>query len=650
MLAGLMVSATALWLALRTLARRVVVWQVETQTGRRLTMARFELDLRGGQLHVAGFRLADRIPGPPLLEFDRLDVRFHPMRLLRGHLEIAEVTLAGPRVHIVRIGRGELNISDLLARPRSQSKGSPFSLDHLAVKDGAILFEDRTLTPPRTWRAEALTVEADALSSASPEPRGRVRVTTTVAGAPFSLDATGIALRPLQAKAHVSLRDVDATLANLYLPPDTMVTLERAVVGAEVDATLDAQGGVGLDGQARITNLVARRRGVDASLFTVPALTFALTSGKSAEGRLTGRVEVNGQATVFDPRPGKANRFEIQRRRVVADGLDATGRSSARLTASAGLPGGGALDVQGTARATPVAAEVRTRISRVDLAFWAPYFSLPGEFPGMAETDLPLDPTPAGPRVRGRALVKGVTVSDGTRRLAAADQLELTGLDAQWPRTKVERVRLSRPRGRIGRDRDGRLTVAELVESSKKPAGESAAAAPVDKPTPLPPDFAIEVGEASVEDGRLRLDDATVEPAAVFRLTPIRLTARSLTWPSRGPATLQLSAGTPEGGTIETQGTVVLDPVRFDLRTRLVNIPVAPYRAYAPLAAKVEGHVEGDLTAKGTVGGGKAELSAKGSLALADLAFIDGDRPILKVGRLELAGLDSTWPATATTD
>jgi uncharacterized protein involved in outer membrane biogenesis len=649
-LAGLVVSATALWLALPTLARRVVVWQVEAQTGRRLTMARFELDLRGGQLHVAGFRLADRIPGPPLLEFDRLDVRFHPMRLLRGHLEIAEVTLAGPRVHIVRIGRGELNISDLLARPRSQSEGSPFSLDHLAVKDGAILFEDRTLTPPRTWRAEALTVEADALSSASPEPRGRVRVTTTVAGAPFSLGATGIALRPLQAKAHVSLRDVDATLANLYLPPDTMVALERAVVGAEVDATLDAQGGVGLDGQARITNLVARRRGVDASLFTVPALTFTLTSGKSPEGRLTGRVEVNGRATVFDPRPGKSNRFEIERLRVVADGLDATGRSSARLTASAGLPGGGALDVQGTARATPVAAEVRTRISRVDLAFWAPYFSLPVEFTGMAETDLTLDTTPAGPRVRGSALVKGVTVSDGTRRLAAADQLELSGLDAQWPRTKVERVRLSRPRARIGRDRDGRLTIAELVESIKKPAGESAAAAPVDKPTPLPPDFAIEVGEVSVEDGRLRLDDATVEPAAVFRLAPIRFTARSLTWPSRGPATLQLSAGTPEGGTIETQGTVVLDPVRFDLRTRLVNIAVAPYRAYAPLAAKVEGHVEGDVTAKGTVGGGKTELSAKGSLALADLAFIDGDRPILTVGRLELAGLDYTWPATATID
>ena len=116
-------------------------------------------------------------------------------------------------------------------------------------------------------------------------------------------------------------------------------------------------------------------------------------------------MEVNGRATVFAPRPGKSNRFEIERLRVVADGLDATGRSSARLTVSAGLPGGGALDVQGTARATPVAAEVRTRISRVDLAFWAPYFSLPVEFTGMAETDLTSTP-PRAPACAG-ALVKG---------------------------------------------------------------------------------------------------------------------------------------------------------------------------------------------------------------------------------------------------
>ena len=651
LLATFVVAATTVWLTLPSLARWAVVWQVEAQTGRKLTMREFALDARGGHLRITGLQLDDREPGPPLAQLDRLEVRFRPGALLRGQIHLEEITLAAPRVRIVRLGRGVLNISDLLDRPRKPSAGiTPLTLDRLALTGGAILFEDRTLNPPRTWRADGLTIDAAALSTVSPEPRGSLRLAVTVAGAPLSVEASSVRLAPpLQGRARVALQDLDATLANLYLPPDTAVVLDRATVDAAFDAAIDAQGGVGFDGRARIDNLVIRRRGVDASLVTVPSLVFQLTSGKSAEGRLVGRVEMNGRATVFDPRPGQAaTRFEIDKLRLVADGLDATGRSAARLTVTAALPGGGVLDLQGSARPTPVAAEVRARISRVDLAFWAPYFSLPVEFTGMAETDLTVETTAAGPRVRGRALVKNVRVSDDDRRLAAADQVELSGLDAQWPKAKIERLRLSRPRARIGRDREGRLTISELVESIKTPAG-APVVVPSNKPSALPPDFAIELGEVSVEDGRIRLDDGMVQPAAVFRLAPIRLTARDLTWPSRRPATLQLTAGTPEGGTIETQGTLAsLDPVRFELRTRLVGISIAPYRPYAPLVARVEGRIDGEFTTTGTMGGGKTELNAKGSVGLGDLAFVDGDRPILTVGRLDVVGLDYTYPSTAT--
>ena len=58
LLATLVVSATAIWLALPRLARWAVVWQVEAQTGRKLTMDAFELDVRGGRLRIAGLRLA----------------------------------------------------------------------------------------------------------------------------------------------------------------------------------------------------------------------------------------------------------------------------------------------------------------------------------------------------------------------------------------------------------------------------------------------------------------------------------------------------------------------------------------------------------------------------------------------------------------
>ena len=180
----LIVSATAVWLALPRLARWAVVWQVEAQTGRKLTMREFDFDLRSGRLRIAGLRL-------------------------------------DARVRILRTGRGLLNISDLLRPSKPRKQAAAFTLDRLALTRGAIMFEDRTLTPPRAWRADALTIEAAQLSTVNPEPRGRGRLTTTVAGAPLSVEVSEVRLAPMHGRVRVSLRDMDATLANLYLPPNT---------------------------------------------------------------------------------------------------------------------------------------------------------------------------------------------------------------------------------------------------------------------------------------------------------------------------------------------------------------------------------------------------------------------------------------------
>ncbi|HUP34237.1 MAG TPA: DUF748 domain-containing protein [Candidatus Limnocylindria bacterium] len=665
----LLVSATAAWLALPGLVRRVVVWQVETQTGRTLTMREFDLDLRAGRLRIAGLRLADREPGPPLAELDRLEARFRPGALLRGHLWIEDLALDNPRVRIVRTGGGVLNVSDLLRPSEPRAQAAAVTLDRFALIGGAILFEDRTLTPPRTWRADALTIEAALLSTVNPEPRGRGRLTTTVAGAALTVEMSEVRLAPMHGRVRVSLRDMDATLANLYRPPDATLVLERAVVSAGLTATADAQDGLRLDGQARLDNLVMRRRGADASLVTVPSLTFAFTTADGPDGRPRGRVEVTGRATVHDPRPGQTHRFELERLKLVVDGLDASGRAPARVALTAALPGGGALDVQGTARATPLGAELRTRISRVDLAFWAPYLDLPLQFNGMIETDLAVD-VAAGAgvttRVRGRATLDGATIygpragdgapppggpsegrtREGRRRLLAADRMELTGLDAQWPRVRVERLRLARPRVTIERDRAGRFPIADVVRSLRPAATPPPSAAAAKPATATTGALALEIGEVAVEAGRVRVDDASVTPPARLRVGPIALTANDVTWPGRQPARVRFSAGAPEAGTFEAEGTVALDPVRFELRARVAGVTLAPYRPYVPLTARLQGRLEADMALRGQLGE-TIELNARGTAALSDLSFSDGDRPVLTVGRIETVGLDYTWPATA---
>src|SRR5512139_2804793 len=65
---GLALASALAWRALPGLARWAVVRQIETATGRRLTIERFDLDLGAGRLAIAGLRLADRAAGPPLAE------------------------------------------------------------------------------------------------------------------------------------------------------------------------------------------------------------------------------------------------------------------------------------------------------------------------------------------------------------------------------------------------------------------------------------------------------------------------------------------------------------------------------------------------------------------------------------------------------
>src|SRR4029453_18114767 len=134
LLVGLLLATATLCLAPPDSARWAVTRQIETETGRQLAMAAFDIDVPRRRIHVAGFRLADREPGAPLLEFDTLDVRFRLRDLLRGRIHLREITLAAPRVRIVRTARGVLNVSDLLERPAEPTGPlAPFTLDRLPL-------------------------------------------------------------------------------------------------------------------------------------------------------------------------------------------------------------------------------------------------------------------------------------------------------------------------------------------------------------------------------------------------------------------------------------------------------------------------------------------------------------------------------------
>ena len=131
-------------------------------------------------------------------------------------------------MRIVRTGPDRFNISDLLERPREPSGGLRVTVDHFAIKDGWVSLEDRVLSPVRTWRSE--NIQLDARDITTTARRGTAVGSTTVAGALVTLRVSELQLVPVHLHADVNIRDLDLTLVDLYMPPDSVAEVESGVV------------------------------------------------------------------------------------------------------------------------------------------------------------------------------------------------------------------------------------------------------------------------------------------------------------------------------------------------------------------------------------------------------------------------------------
>ena len=268
----------------------------------------------------------------------------------------------------------------------------------------------------------------------------------------------------------------------------------------------------------------------------MPSLAFAVDgAGVHGQAAQIERLEVTGTATVLDQRSRPPLPIPIDRLRLTVEATDGDA-TSVRVRFVAARQGGGEVDVQGTARLAPIYANLRALVTRVDLAVWDALIPLPGRLGGFAESDLTIavttSPAGLGVRARGRAALTRLSLSDGGRPLIAAQELELAGIDAEWPRLRIERVRAVRPTVAADRDAEGRLSLMALVPPAGPPSPAAAARAAA---APAGSGLAVEIGEFVVSEGTLTLDDASVAPPARLRISPFGLTARDVAWPGPAP-------------------------------------------------------------------------------------------------------------------
>src|SRR5437762_3050937 len=283
-------------LALPGIAGRVVVWRVASMTGRPVTLAALELDLLGGRLALRDLRVADHDQGP-LATLERLEARFSLRDLLRGHVRITDAALQAPTLRIVRSGPTEFNISDLLDRASGGGAALAVTLERFALRGGAVTIEDRTLAPAHAWRVEAATLEVRGVSTLPEAPPGVVTLGAVAAGSPISLWLGGVRLAPLRFHATVIAREIDASLAALYLPPGSPLSPARGKL--DVSATIEQQAAAGLrvSLDAVFSDVELRRPGRETAFLSAPSVrvtlgNLRLSGGPVQPGRGVGKASV----------------------------------------------------------------------------------------------------------------------------------------------------------------------------------------------------------------------------------------------------------------------------------------------------------------------------------------------------------------------
>lgn len=590
-----------------------------------------------------------------------------PMRPERGVID-ATVRLdyddrAGARVGV---DAGLRNVelqrpAHFITAPSMRVTGENITLDGGAVGVGRmtvagdrLTLEERSVTPVRTWAVRDLAVEARDLSTRRDVVQGVATLRATVAGATASVFVTDARLDPLELRAAVVLRNIDAAVLRLYLPSEMPLELGRGVVNATVQID-HAVRATKITGDASLTGFEARGRGAFATLsVAAPAARVTIADGlREGENLSVGRVEIGGSGTLTDQR-GAAARFDFTRLELAMQGLTWPVRAPAGIELSMRFQDRGELEGSGTARLTaPLptiawTAELALKFRGVDLAPLAVYMPAAAGFGGRVRADVTTSLTYAGAltaRVRGDVGGARFALVEGGRTLVSLRSIAAIGLDLEWPeRLSIKQLRLREPYGLVTRDRQGAISVAARVAAPRTAAADAPAG---ERRRPTVPAMAI--GEVVVDNGSAAFVDETVTPAVRVDMPRVNLTARNVTWPASAPIDVALEGTFPSGGTFKATGTAGADPPTVDLTVACQDADLAALQPYLGVRARFRGRLTANLTVAGPVSPAP-RVKLKGDVGLQSFEIADDKRPVLTADRLRITGLDADWPTRVTLD
>ncbi len=537
---ALVVLVAAGVLTFPEILRRVVVWRVAAMTDRPVTLAALELDLFNGRLALRDLRVMDRDQGP-LATIERLEARFSLRDLLRGHLRVTGATLQAPTVRIVRTGPREFNVSDLLARESGGGTALAVTLERFELRGGAVAIEDRTLAPPRTWRMEAVTLDARGVSTLPEAPPGVVTLGAVAAGSPVSLWVAGVRLAPLRFHATAIAREIDASLAALYLPPGSPLSPTRGRLDVSATIEQDPAMGTRVSLDAVFGGVELRRPGQERAFLSAPAVRVTVENLRVRPGAVElGRLAVDGGSVVLeDARLAPVRRWQAEGITLEAKNLSSARDVAAGVAVARAVVAGSPVSVWvANLRLAPLELHATAIVRDVDFALFRLY----------VPPNLPVQPE------RGVVNASVRIEHDARRGTRLALDAGLSNVELRRPAHFV-----TAPSLRV------------IAEDIAFGGG------------------AVTVGHVAVGGDRLTIEDRTLSPARTWAVQNLAVEASRLSSRREDVQGIATARATIAGAAVSAWVTHVrLDPLELRATAILRNLDLPLVQLYLPSAAPVQ--------------------------------------------------------------
>ena len=421
-------------------------------------------------------------------------------------------------------------------------------------------------------------------------------------GVDIAVAASAVRLSPLAASLRASVDGLELGALGPYLPAGLPVLPQRGIAHATMALDLE-RGPDGLrralaSGQATVTALTLSEPGGQAPLATIRRLAVALNGADlvartarvgslEAQGLdllarrdATGQIDLVALATRSGPgahatagRTGATTRgrhewqviverlaltkaaaaFEdeaVSPRVTLAltdmaltmDGISWPSTGPGQLEFSAGLPGGGRLEIKGSAMLRPFEADVYMTMRDAPIDPYQPYFPfrarLSGRFSGDSRSQFKLEDGKIVAASQGTGWTENLEVRDpdSATPVIRGERLEFRSVDFGWPNyARVARVTMRRPVVRVERMPDGTINLHRLFAPSRGPASpgpsggrDGKASEPRKEAASLYETMLIDFGEILVEDGVARFIDRTTRPAFSQDVSGLALRVREV--------------------------------------------------------------------------------------------------------------------------